>query len=503
MNGKLRTLSTATALVAGLAAGALVPATAGATPSTQVTPELLSAMQRDLGLTPEQAHHRLALEAAAAHVESSLRQELGHAFGGAWLDVTSGRLVVGITDPALAGRVRHAGAEPSRVTWTEQQLDAVKTALDRNATRASKSIHGWYVDAPTNSVVILADASAQEHAAAFAAESGSAHGGRVRVVLSQQAPRPLYDLRGGDAYYPGGYRCSIGFSVSGGFVTAGHCGAVGTTTSGYNGVGQGIVRGSSFPGNDYGWVQVNASWASRPWVNNYSGSNLAVTGSREASVYSSVCRSGSTTGWRCGTIQARNVTVNYAQGAVHGLTQTSACAEGGDSGGAWLSGNQAQGVTSGGSGNCTTGGTTFFQPLNPILSAYGLSLTTSGGSEIVGLASKCIDVSDANTANGTPLQLWDCNGTAAQSWHFASDGSIQALGKCMDVSNANTASGTPIQLWECNGTAAQKFVLNGAGDLVNVNANKCVDVTNGDPATGTRLQLWDCNGTAAQKWYLR
>ncbi|WP_030105154.1 S1 family peptidase, partial [Actinoalloteichus caeruleus] len=89
----------------------------------------------------------------------------------------------------------------------------------------------------------------------------------------------------------------------------------------------------------------------------------------------SICRSGSTTGWRCGTVQAKNQTVFYAQGAVSGLTRTNACAEGGDSGGSWLSGSQAQGVTSGGSGNCTWGGTTYFQPLNPILSRWGLSLT--------------------------------------------------------------------------------------------------------------------------------
>ncbi|HEX2773599.1 MAG TPA: S1 family peptidase, partial [Micromonosporaceae bacterium] len=110
----------------------------------------------------------------------------------------------------------------------------------------------------------------------------------------------------------------------------------------------------------------------------YSGGNVTVAGSSEAAVGASVCRSGSTTGWRCGTIQSKNATVNYAQGSVSGLTRTNACAEPGDSGGSWLSGQQAQGVTSGGSGNCTSGGTTYFQPVNEILSAYGLTLRTSG-----------------------------------------------------------------------------------------------------------------------------
>jgi streptogrisin C len=75
-------------------------------------------------------------------------------------------------------------------------------------------------------------------------------------------------------------------------------------------------------------------------------------------------------------VQAKNQTVNYQQGSVSGLTQTNACAEPGDSGGSWVSGTQAQGVTSGGSGNCTSGGTTYFQPVNEILSVYGVSLIT-------------------------------------------------------------------------------------------------------------------------------
>jgi hypothetical protein len=51
--------------------------------------------------------------------------------------------------------------------------------------------------------------------------------------------------------------------------------------------------------------------------------------------------------------------------------------EPGDSGGSFISGDQAQGVTSGGSGDCSSGGTTFFQPVNEILSTFGLTLVTS------------------------------------------------------------------------------------------------------------------------------
>jgi streptogrisin C len=190
------------------------------------------------------------------------------------------------------------------------------------------------------------------------------------------APQLFYDVRGGDAYYTSQYRCSIGFSVVGGYTTAGHCGRAGQSTWGYNRVAQGSFQASSFPGDDHAWVRVNSNWVPRPIVNGYGRGNVTVRGSTVAGVGSSICRSGSTTGWRCGRVQALNQTVRYPQGTVYGLTRTSACAEGGDSGGSFISGNQAQGMTSGGSGNCTFGGTTFFQPVRETLSRYGLTLVT-------------------------------------------------------------------------------------------------------------------------------
>lgn len=106
-------------------------------------------------------------------------------------------------------------------------------------------------------------------------------------------------------------------------------------------------------------------------------SDQLVRGSNEAPVGASICRSGSTTHWHCGNVLAKNVTVNYSQGTVYSLTQTSVCVEGGDSGGSYISGDQAQGVTSGGSGNCTAGGQSIYQPIKPILSRYGLTLHTA------------------------------------------------------------------------------------------------------------------------------
>ena len=116
------------------------------------------------------------------------------------------------------------------------------------------------------------------------------------------------------------------------------------------------------------------------------------------------------------------------------------------------------------------------------------------------LSGRCIDIPAANAADGARLQMYDCNGTAAQQWTANSDGTLRAMGKCMDPAGGALTNGTPIQLVTCNGNPVQRFTLSAAGDLVNVSANRCVDVTDNNSANGATLQLWDCAGTANQKW---
>ncbi|MDQ3403539.1 MAG: alpha-lytic protease prodomain-containing protein [Actinomycetota bacterium] len=370
MNRKLIAVASTAFTVAGLATAIALTPTATAGQPDRTADPLVAAMVRDLHLTPDQAVNRLDRERTAAKTEAALRGSLGAAYSGAWLD-SDATLTVAITDPSKADQVRAGGAVPKTVTRSAAQLDAAKARLDAGSAKAPKSVPGWYVDAATNSIVVLAKAGGQDAAKAWATAAGS---DAVRVEVSTEDPKPLIDIVGGNAYTFGQGRCSIGFAVEGGFVTAGHCGGTGTQTS--NPSGQ--VAGSSFPGNDYAWVRTAAGNTPRALVNRYPGT-VPVAGSTEAPVGSSVCRSGSTTGWRCGTIQQKNASVTYPEGTITGLTRTNACAEPGDSGGSWLTGDQAQGVTSGGSGNCTSGGVIYFQPVNEILQVYGLRLTVSGG----------------------------------------------------------------------------------------------------------------------------
>jgi hypothetical protein len=131
----------------------------------------------------------------------------------------------------------------------------------------------------------------------------------------------------------------------------------------------------------------------------------------------------------------------------------------------------------------------------------GNALAATAGA-ITGLGGKCVDVAGASTANGAAVQLYDCNGTAAQTWTSGNaDNSIQALGKCMDVTAASTANGAKVQLYDCNGTNAQKWTVSGSA-LVNTGSGKCLDATGNSSANGTQLQIWTCAGTANQQWTL-
>jgi streptogrisin D len=202
-----------------------------------------------------------------------------------------------------------------------------------------------------------------------------------RITLEKISGKLSKRIAGGDAIYGGQYRCSLGFNVrnSAGtyyFLTAGHCGNIASTwysNSSHTSL-IGTTAGSTFPGHDYAIVQYASGVTHAGVVDLYNGSTQDITSAANAYVGESVRRSGSTSGVHSGTVQALNVTVRYSEGTVTGMIQTNVCAEAGDSGGPLFNGTIAVGLTSGGSGNCSSGGTTFFQPVTAALSAYGVSV---------------------------------------------------------------------------------------------------------------------------------
>ncbi|MFF0820619.1 S1 family peptidase [Micromonospora haikouensis] len=237
----------------------------------------------------------------------------------------------------------------------------------------------WTVDPVTGRTTVAADdtVSDRQLAALRARLAGT------DAVVRREPGRLSTLIAGGQAVYAaGGGRCSLGANVRSGstyyFVTAGHCTTTATTwyadSAGTSVLGS--RAGSSFPGNDYGIVRYTSTTVAHPSaVHTYPGT-LTVTGTAAPVVGMAVCRSGATTGVRCGSITGLNATVNYAQGSVSGLIRTNICAEPGDSGGPLYvaATGRIVGILSGGSGNCTTGGTSYYQPIGEILAAYGVTI---------------------------------------------------------------------------------------------------------------------------------
>jgi streptogrisin D len=329
-------------------------------------------------VTATSANAATTPKAADAQSVRALESRLGdRATAGSYLDPASGRMVVAVTDNASALAVRSAGAVAKLVSRSSTDL---KKVTDRLYASARLPGTAWAVDPTTNQVLVSVDDTVAGAKLAQVQSVVKSFGSAAR--LEHVAGEFRSFISGGDAIYSSSARCSLGFNArnSGGtqfFLTAGHCGNIASTW--YANSSRTIVLGtrvvSSFPGNDYAIFQYTGS-ISRPGnVDLYNGTFRDITGSANPSVNQSVSRSGSTTGVHSGRVTALNQTVTYSgSGTVSGLIRTTVCAEPGDSGGSLFAGNTALGLTSGGSGNCSSGGTTFFQPVVEALNARSLSV---------------------------------------------------------------------------------------------------------------------------------
>ncbi|MEV8508542.1 S1 family peptidase [Actinoplanes sp. NPDC051475] len=317
-------------------------------------------------ITPADANFALST------LSDSLARALGDRSAGSYV-TGDGTLVVTVTDPAGAAVVRAAGAVPRHVRRGGATLAKATATLQA---RARITGTAWAVDPISDQVVVTADSTVRGTRLARLTSVVTSLGdaARLRIEPGTQSTR----ITGGNAIYVSGARCSLGFNVRSGstpyFLTAGHCTNIGATWSDGS-TTLGTRTGTSFPGNDYGIVRYTNTGISRPGaVDLYNGSTRDIASAGSATVGQSVQRSGSTTGVHGGTVTAVNATVNYAEGQVTGLIRTTVCAEPGDSGGSLFAGSVALGLTSGGSGNCSSGGTTYFQPVTEALSAYGVQI---------------------------------------------------------------------------------------------------------------------------------
>ncbi|MEU4395037.1 S1 family peptidase [Kribbella sp. NPDC023855] len=201
-----------------------------------------------------------------------------------------------------------------------------------------------------------------------------------QVVLEKLPGKLKKHLGGGGAIYGGDYRCSLGFNVQRKgrfyFLTAGHC--ANEAANWYHDANHtnriGTVHHSSYPWNDFALVPYRTGLKPGGSVNLYNGRSQDITTAMNPGLNQLVYRSGSTTGLRSGRVTGLNATVNYDDGRVAGLIRTSVCAESGDSGGPLFYRQYAFGLTSGGTGDCRSGGVTYFQPVYEALKLYGVSV---------------------------------------------------------------------------------------------------------------------------------
>lgn len=298
---------------------------------------------------------------------------------GHWVG-SDGRPVVAVTDESTAEEVRRSGADAKVVGHSMSELRSATSTL-RSAPRVTGT--AWALDYGSNEVVVRGDSTVS--GSDWSRLTGVARdiGGFVRMERTEGTFTTR--LNGAEPILSTAGRCSAGFNVTDGrsdfILTAGHCGPTGSVWFGDGDdgrqVGKTVAR--SFPGDDFSLVEYANGKAGdgADVVAVGDGKGVRITGTGEPAVGQQVFRSGSTSGLRDGRVTALDATVNYPEGTVTGLIETDVCAEPGDSGGPMFSEGIALGVTSGGSGDCAEGGTTFFQPLPEAMAALDVKLIVS------------------------------------------------------------------------------------------------------------------------------
>jgi streptogrisin D len=311
---------------------------------------------------------------------ASLVSELGTSrTAGTWIGA-DGRPVVAVTDQRAAAAVERAGVRAKMVSHSMNELKAAAKTL-----RAAPRVPGtaWVMDYRTNRVVVQADSTVSATDWSGMTKVASGIGSYVRMERTKGTFTTR--LNGALPILSTGGRCSAGFNVTNGqsdfILTAGHCGPTGSIWFADNQGDQQLGRTvqQNFPGSDFSLVQYASGTAGQgaDIVSIGNGNGVRITGVGDPAVGERVFRSGSTSGLHDGEVKGLDATVNYPEGTVTGLIETNVCAEPGDSGGPLFSEGIALGVTSGGSGDCTSGGTTFFQPVTKAMQALGVQMIVS------------------------------------------------------------------------------------------------------------------------------
>ncbi|MET7281148.1 S1 family peptidase [Kribbella sp. NPDC005582] len=385
-------------LALGLGAAALAPMqTATSAPAPSPVDGVYDVLGKSWGVSPAEAKARLDGEHTKAAAFETAKAQLDGAFFN-----SERQLVVNVHSARAAQIAREHGLAPRSVARGEKALAKLQSQVQALADKSgSLQVQSIGADLPTDRLQVVLQPGKQSAKTVALVKQLKAISG-VDVSTNDTTLTMTADVIGGQIMdLVPGTNCSLGFpgTRNGGdnvLLSAGHCVEGNPMIQNRSGVRLGVGVASRFrtgsPSVDMGLMDIDSNNVGRGYIDNRNGQTTRVTGSSKAPVGSTICKAGNTTGWTCGTITQYNLTVNYggAGGSVtqtSGLARSTVCTEGGDSGGAYISGTTAQGMTSGGpndghdcgwnQGSNATGSYSFYQPVVDAAQYYGVTLTTS------------------------------------------------------------------------------------------------------------------------------
>ncbi|MFI5728732.1 fibronectin type III domain-containing protein [Kribbella sp. NPDC051587] len=405
----------------------------------------MAGLAAHLGISPDQARKQLLQQDKAHRVAASLPGPLKSQLAGQWFDASTGKLTVAVTTKAAAAAARNAGAEPKLVSRSRSELAGLKSSVRSLVGKGVPGVYGWGADVQANVITVDVNTSASTPATEGFLTKLAKLGDGVRVVKTDSQPHQQGGtLHTGDPWWPGTEsNCSVGFNATDAsgakqLLTAGHC-TNDVNQPAYGQSGQLNKLGTSNVGGthsvnalegDMGVVAITEpNWTQTAAVNTWGQPAITVSGQQEAMVGDTVCHSGNTSHWKCGTVKYTHKDVTYGSLVIGDLTWTTACSLGGDSGGGWLVGDKATGLHDGGPSQCVDNPSdddmSIFQPVGEALQKWNLTLVTGGGG----------GDTQAPTAPGNPRSTTTTANSVSLAWDASTD-NVGVTG--YDVYNGST-----------------------------------------------------------------
>jgi hypothetical protein len=131
--------------------------------------------------------------------------------------------------------------------------------------------------------------------------------------------------------------------------------------------------------------------------------------------------------------------------------------------------------------------------------SFTWTINPAGGHPIKGEHGKCLDDHGSVTTNGNKIDIWTCNGTAAQKWTYNSNSTLSVLGGCLS-DKYYTGAGTKLVLWSCIGNRNEQWRHKSNGEYVLATNGLCLTDPSGSATNGTQVEIRACHDYRDQRW---